>query len=151
LDDPIFEQPPRDGAVSETGMTTDMATLQASSGGAVPAIDRSVLGEWLGDDDAGINALLLIFRDSVCAEQDHLKEALTRDDLTDYAKTAHRLKGAALAMGARGLADIAGALNDAAKGGDATSCAIGMTALDIQVRLMAAEVPDEPPAAGPVS
>jgi HPt (histidine-containing phosphotransfer) domain-containing protein len=112
-------------------------------------IDRSVLGEWLGDDDAGIDALLAVFRDSICVEHERLRDILARGDLIDFARTAHRMRGAALAMGARGLAEVAATLNAAAQKNDDASCRAGMAALDTHVHLMVAEVPASPIAPSP--
>lgn len=106
-----------------------------------PAIDRSVLGEWLADDDAAINELLFVFRDSIRAEQAKLLESLAAGDLMEFANAAHRLRGAALSMGARALAEAAGALYAAARAGNAAGCAGGMAELETEVGRMAAEVP----------
>jgi HPt (histidine-containing phosphotransfer) domain-containing protein len=106
-----------------------------------PAIDRSVLGEWLADDDAAIDALLVVFRDSIRAEQAKLRDTLATGDLTEYASAAHRLRGAALSMGARALAETAAVLYAAARASDAAACDRAMATLADQVNLMVAEVP----------
>jgi HPt (histidine-containing phosphotransfer) domain-containing protein len=106
-----------------------------------PLIDRSVLGEWLAGDDIAIDELLAVFRDSVRAEQTRMNEMLALGNLREYASAAHRLRGAALAMGARALADTAGTLYAAARTGDAKACADGMAELAVRIRLMAAEIP----------
>jgi HPt (histidine-containing phosphotransfer) domain-containing protein len=106
-----------------------------------PAIDRSVLGEWLAGDDAAIDELLTVFRDSALTEQGKMSEALALGDLDEYANAAHRLRGAALAMGARMLAELAGTLYAAARTKDATACAGGMALLETDIRLMTDEVP----------
>jgi HPt (histidine-containing phosphotransfer) domain-containing protein len=103
-------------------------------------IDRSVLGEWLAGDDTAINELLTVFRDSVRAEQTRMNEVLALGDLREYASAAHRLRGAALSMGARALAETAGTLYAAARAGDAKACADGMAELAARIRLMAAEI-----------
>jgi HPt (histidine-containing phosphotransfer) domain-containing protein len=113
------------------------ATVTAGS----PAIDRSVLGEWLAGDDAAIDELLAVFRDSIHIEQAKMTEVLTLGDLDEYASAAHRLRGAALSMGARGLAEIAGTLYSAARSNNVIACADGMVLLDRLVQLMVAEVP----------
>ena len=112
--------------------------------GATRAIDRSILGEWLGGDDAAINALLLVFRDSLCAEHARMQDALARDDLVNFAKTAHRLRGAALSMGAHPLAEAAAALDAAARVKDAASCVAGMGGLTTLIQLTVAEIPPAP-------
>ena len=106
-----------------------------------PAIDRTVLGEWLDGDDAAINGLLALFCDSICAEAVRLRELLEADELNEFAGAAHRLRGAALSMGARALADLAGVLFTAALAKDRNACIHGMSALATQVQLVAAEVP----------
>jgi len=107
----------------------------------IPAIDRSVLGEWLAGDDAAIDELLTVFRDSVYVEQERMREAQAVGDLAEYADAAHRLRGAALSMGARALAEVAGTLSTAAQGGDATACRDGLSMLETHVCLVAAEIP----------
>jgi HPt (histidine-containing phosphotransfer) domain-containing protein len=119
------------------------------SGQRGPEIDRSVLGEWLEGDDDAIDELLAVFRDSACAEQARMSEVLTKGDLTEYANAAHRLRGAALSMGARALAETAGILFAAARAMDAGACAEGMPLLATQIRAMAAEVPLTPDRARP--
>jgi HPt (histidine-containing phosphotransfer) domain-containing protein len=115
----------------------------------VPAIDRTVLGEWLAGDDAAINALLAVFRDSICADLVRLRDLLAPGHLDEYANTAHRLRGAALSMGARPLAEFAGLLITAARAENGDACVDGMPVLETHVRLMVAEVPtDAPPNAG---
>ncbi|MGD0431342.1 MAG: Hpt domain-containing protein [Acetobacteraceae bacterium] len=116
----------------------------ASSGpGArgIPAIDRSVLGEWLAGDDTAIDELLAVFRDSVFAEQERMQDALGLGDLNAYADAAHRLRGAALSMGARALAEVSGTLTAAAQARDETACRNGLSVLGTHVCLVAAEIP----------
>ena len=120
---------------------TTADTAGPSRDRSVPAIDRSVLGEWLDGDDAAINELLAVFRDSVGAERQRMAEALIKADLTEYANAAHRLRGAALSMGARVLAETAGSLYAAAKALDAAACGAGMALLDTHLGLVMAEVP----------
>jgi len=113
---------------------------------AIPAIDRSVLGEWLAGDNDAINELLAVFRDSVRAEQVRMRDSLASGDLDEYRNAAHRLRGAALSMGARALANAAGTLEASGRARDADACALGMPELDTQVELMVAEVPPAAPA-----
>jgi HPt (histidine-containing phosphotransfer) domain-containing protein len=123
----------------------------ASLGYGMPgtdAIDRSVLGEWLDGDDAAIDALLAVFRDSISAEAVQLHELLALGDLEEFASAAHRLRGAALSMGARALADFAGLLFTAARAKDRNACVNGMPVLETHICLMNAEVPVCPPATG---
>ena len=107
----------------------------------IPVIDRSVLGEWLAGDEAAIDELLAVFRDSVFAEQERMREALAHGGLDEYADAAHRLRGAALSMGARALANVAGTLNAAAHAMDGTACTDGLSVLETHICLVAAEIP----------
>jgi HPt (histidine-containing phosphotransfer) domain-containing protein len=112
----------------------------------IPAIDRSVLGEWLAGDDAAIDELLIVFRDSIRAEQVRMSETLIAGDLDEYASAAHRLRGAALSMGARALADAVGTLYATARTGNDAACRDGQAMLETHVRRMLAEVPSAPAA-----
>jgi HPt (histidine-containing phosphotransfer) domain-containing protein len=112
---------------------------RATEGG--PEIDRSVLGEWLAGDEAAIDELLAVFRDSTRAEHVRMLRALAAGDLDEFARAAHRLRGAALSMGAGALAETAGALYAAARTGDAGACTAGMAPLETRMRAMAAEIP----------
>src|SRR3982751_5356218 len=109
------------------GATANVAAASDAGRRGNPAIDRAVLGEWLAGDDAGIDELLVVFRDSVQAEQEQMREALSIGDLDTYAAAAHRLRGAALSMGARALAEVAGTLNAAARANDAVACRNGLS------------------------
>ena len=113
--------------------------------GGTGAIDRTVLGEWLDEDDAAIDALLVVFRDSAQAEFTRLRQALDRADLAEFAQTAHRLRGGALAMGAPGLARAATVAEEAGKARNAEACAASMADLEAQMDRMAADVSRERP------
>jgi HPt (histidine-containing phosphotransfer) domain-containing protein len=106
-----------------------------------PAIDRAVLGEWLDGDEDAIDALLVLFCKSICAEVVCMRDLLAQDDLVQFANATHRLRGAALSMGARALADVAGALFTAALAKDRNACVAGMPVLATHVQLLEAEVP----------
>jgi HPt (histidine-containing phosphotransfer) domain-containing protein len=107
----------------------------------IPAIDRSVLGEWLPGDNAAIDELLAVFRDSIRAELTRMGDLLADGQLDEFARAAHRLRGAALSMGARALAEFVGLLFTSARADDRTACLNGMPLLATHVLLMEAEVP----------
>lgn len=94
------------------------------------AIDRSVLGEWVDGDEDAIDAMLAIFSESVRLEQGGMRGALERNDIGQYRHCAHRLRGAALAMGAKALGGKAAALETAARAGDFALCVSGMSELE---------------------
>jgi HPt (histidine-containing phosphotransfer) domain-containing protein len=109
------------------------------SGG--PAIDRTVLGEWLDGDDTAINGLLGLFYESIDAEVVRMHDLLALDEFDQFANAAHRLRGAALSMGARALAHHAGLLFTASLAKDRDACVNGMPVLATLVHLEEAEVP----------
>src|SRR5262249_53801237 len=72
----------------------------------VAAIDRAVLANWLSDKTT-IDSLLGKFRDTAI-ESERIVEACSRSgDLAALAAAAHKLKGAAQAVGATGIATAA--------------------------------------------
>jgi HPt (histidine-containing phosphotransfer) domain-containing protein len=122
-----------------------LASDRGTSG--TPAIDRAVLGEWLDGDNAAIDGLLGVFLDSICVEAAHMRNLLALDELDQFAGAAHRLRGAALSMGARTLADFVGRLFTAALAKDRNACINGMPTLATYVQLVEAEVPGYVPSA----
>jgi HPt (histidine-containing phosphotransfer) domain-containing protein len=113
-----------------------------------PTIDRAVLGEWLEGDDNAINALLVLFYESICAEVRCMRDLLAQEELVQFASAAHRMRGAAVSMGARALADVAGLLFTAALAKDRRACVDGMPILATHVQLVEAEVPGSAASSG---
>ncbi len=101
-----------------------------------PTIDRAVLGHWLNGDDAAIDGLLGLFYESICTETGRMYDLLALDEFDQFASAAHRLRGAAVSMGARALADVAGLLFTAALAKDRRACVDGMPILATHVQLV---------------
>jgi HPt (histidine-containing phosphotransfer) domain-containing protein len=101
------------------------ATVAAPSAGAGggAAIDRSVLAAWMGDDPASIDAMLQKFRDSATESEQAINVAWRAADLAGLAAAAHRLTGAAQAVGATRLGAAAGGLEQAGRPATATAAA----------------------------
>src|SRR5262249_37412083 len=104
------------------------------------AIDRHVLAAWLGDDRAGIEELLNKFRDSAIESEQAIDTAWRAADLPGLAAAAHRLKGAAQAVGSARLAAAPGGLEQAGKAGDRDRCRDRLGPLAAELRRAIAEI-----------
>jgi signal transduction histidine kinase/DNA-binding response OmpR family regulator len=109
-------------------------------------VDRTVLAEWLGDDQAAIDASLTRFLESAKVSEREIEAALEGADMAGVEVVAHRMMGAALTLGMRGLGEAAGTIEVAARDGDRSACRIAIKALAQVVRDTEAEI--VPPKAG---
>ena len=106
---------------------------------ASPAIDRTNLRMWLGDDEAAISGLLASFADSAREAQGEIEAALEVRDMPALERAVHKLRGAALGVGAHGLAEAAANLESAARVGDSAGCEANLDALAAAVCQLTAE------------
>ncbi|MGQ0582942.1 MAG: ATP-binding protein [Reyranella sp.] len=119
------------------------ATLQRwlrGETGAKPAIDRSVLDPWIADDEVARRDLLRKFSATATLSRRDIEAAMTAGDLPALAAAAHRLKGSALAVGARALGEAAGTLERTAKAGDRAACQDSLGPLAVEVQRAQAEI-----------
>jgi len=127
---------------SETPRVQPMAA--ATEAGSAPVLDRSTLSAWMGDDHKAIRALLDKFLTTAHEVRDEIERAMAAGDLASVAACGHKLKGAALAVGARRVADVALRLESAGKAADRAGCQDALGPLATETRLVTAEIEGAP-------
>jgi signal transduction histidine kinase/CheY-like chemotaxis protein/HPt (histidine-containing phosphotransfer) domain-containing protein len=103
-------------------------------------LDRSILGAWLGDDAAAVSSLLQKFRDAAIDAERQVGDASRSGDLAALAAAAHKLKGAAAAVGAISVGDRATSLEAAATAGDWSRCREELGPLAADIRRVIVEI-----------
>jgi signal transduction histidine kinase/DNA-binding response OmpR family regulator len=120
---------------------TDQTQGDAADASApATVLDRSILGAWLGDDATAVRSLLAKFRASAIDAEQQAGDASRQGDLAALTAAAHKLKGAAAAVGAVGVERRATSLEAAARAGDWSRCRHELGPLADDIRRVIAEI-----------
>jgi signal transduction histidine kinase/HPt (histidine-containing phosphotransfer) domain-containing protein len=107
--------------------------------GLAPAIDPTALEAWFGSDRPAIREMLGRFLASAQVAEVELAEAVAARS-SDVPAAAHRLRGAALTVGARGIGSAAAELERSAQSGEFAACSACLATLGSEIRRLAAEL-----------
>jgi signal transduction histidine kinase/CheY-like chemotaxis protein/HPt (histidine-containing phosphotransfer) domain-containing protein len=105
-----------------------------------PTVDRANLRDWFGGDDSRVDALLTEFLEGLRQAEQSLGAARVSADLMALRFEAHRLRGVALTVGAKHLADRSATLEQAARAADTQACAAMLPDLLAVIRQTAMEL-----------
>ncbi|HLN07438.1 MAG TPA: response regulator [Xanthobacteraceae bacterium] len=108
--------------------------------GAADPIDHSALAAWFGDDRSAIVAVLRTFRTSAIETEREIERAARAGYLAGVAAAAHRLKGAARAVGAERVALAAEVVEQAGRAGDRAPCNAGLGRLAVELRRVITDI-----------
>ena len=108
---------PADPAIAAAGGSPSAAAASPT------AIDAAALAELTGGDRAVERDILREYRTANDADALALRDALDRRDLPGIVRAAHRMKGAGRMVGARSLAEVCGAIEQAGRAEDFTAVA----------------------------
>jgi PAS domain S-box-containing protein len=112
----------------------------AVTANGAPAINLAEFREITGDDSELMAQMLATFKRDVTRHVARITEGIATADATVVKEAAHTLKGAAGAIGARGVHDVAQTLETAARSSDLTPADGAFNALVPEVRRVIAAI-----------
>jgi len=123
-------------SVAETGSSQPAPSLHdADSGQMARAIDHAVL-EQVAPDSAAQIQVLQDFQSHIRADQVKLLEMLAQGDQAKVVSTAHRMTGSCRIVGAKHLAEICAAIEQAARVGDMAGARAAGATLGSAIKLV---------------
>ena len=114
------------------GLSTAPAT-STSSAQALPAIDRAVMLERLGGDEALARDLVTMFLQNATGLLDQMRNGLQQHNTAPVVELARRLGGSAASLAAQATADAAFAVQRASEAGDVSGARSALEALSHQI------------------
>jgi PAS domain S-box-containing protein len=130
---------PSDGLRHPTGRGSQRFAVAPREG---PAIDLGDFREITGDDADLMGQMLQAFRADAPRHVTRITEGIAASDAGMVRDAAHTLKGAASAIGARAMRELADELEAAGRSGDLASTGPAFTALAPEMRRVVAAIDD---------
>ncbi len=101
---------------------------------APAAFDLAALRDWFGEDVGAIRAILDEFIATAQVAVEQIATAVAVSGFAAIMVAAHRVRGAALTVGARPIGNLAARLEEAARAGDAATCREAHKLLVVELR-----------------
>jgi HPt (histidine-containing phosphotransfer) domain-containing protein len=98
------------------------------------AFDLAALRDWFGEDVGAIGAILDEFIATAQVAVEQIAAASAVSGFAAITAAAHRVRGAALTVGARPICNLAARLEKAARAGDAATCREAHKLLVVELR-----------------
>jgi HPt (histidine-containing phosphotransfer) domain-containing protein len=129
--------------VGEADLRAALERIRRPAPASLPAgpwLDRRRLVHNLGDDEQAADQVLSAFVAQAGGLLDALRGACAAEDLRSVARTAHRLKGSLLWIGADRTAESVAGLESVASGGDANAARSALAAVEGEVFAIVSEI-----------
>jgi|GEM_PF-3940846 len=127
-------------AITETG-TSLSEPDDANKNQTADPIDYAKLAKTVPDTAEHLR-VLRDFLSHIRADRENLPKLLQQGDQVNVERTAHRMKGSSLMVGAVGLAAACGDIEQSGRDGDMTGASEKMTALDLAIKQLETHLAD---------